>query len=150
MQLDARSRKFGRIRCAVFLPPRSGTENLKLRNGYRKSGSIQISPTREGPWTLMRLNYGSPVACWQLGNNVVASEVSVIDGNRHVNIRSLVSIRNNTVFTLDICLKLRAANGDANLAIDERKDVTTDELFESQKYNTSRGWLPCTNFEEVS
>ncbi|KAL8529518.1 hypothetical protein ACS0TY_006808 [Phlomoides rotata] len=153
--LDARCKKIGRIRCAVFLPPRSGTEDLKSLNGYRKSGSIQISPTREGPWTIMRLNYGSPVACWRLGNDVVASEVSVNDGNRHVDIRSLASVRNNTEFTLDICLKLRAANGDANPAIGERKEaqydgseLATDELFESQKYNTAHGWIPCTNFEE--
>lgn len=105
----------------------------------------------------MRLNYGSPVACWRLGNDVVASEVSVNDGNRYVNIRSLVSVRNNTEFTLDICLKLRAANGDAKPAIGERieaqydgSELATAELFESQKYDTARGWIPCTNFEEVS
>ncbi|RRT78643.1 hypothetical protein B296_00017585 [Ensete ventricosum] len=29
-----------------------------------KAGFIQISPTREGPWTIMRLNYAAPAACW--------------------------------------------------------------------------------------
>ncbi|KAI3453469.1 hypothetical protein Pfo_010132 [Paulownia fortunei] len=154
--LDVRCRRIGRIRCAVFLPPRSETENFeKSFNGYRKSGSIQISPTQEGPWTTLRLNYGSPAACWQLGNDVVASEVSVKDGNRYVNIRSLVSVRNNTNFTLDLCLKLRSANGDAKSVIGERKEAqydrsefATDELFESQKYDTTLGWVPCTNFKE--
>ncbi|RWV92047.1 hypothetical protein BHE74_00014745 [Ensete ventricosum] len=55
-----------------------------------KAGFIQISPTREGPWTIMRLNYAAPAACWRFGNDVVASEVSVKNGNRYVEIRSLV------------------------------------------------------------
>lgn len=104
----------------------------------------------------MRLNYGSPVACWQLGNKLVASEVRVNDGNRYVDIRSLVSVRNNTEFTLDLCLKLRAAMADAKSVVgdkeaqDDRSGLTTNELFESQKYSTANGWLPCTNFEEVN
>ncbi|KAK6146409.1 hypothetical protein DH2020_020278 [Rehmannia glutinosa] len=154
--LDGRSRKIGKIRCSVFLPPITETENFeKSYDRYRKPGSIQISPTTEGPWTTVRLNYGSPVACWRLGNDVVASEVRVNDGNRYVNIRSLVSVRNNTDFTLDFCLKLRSENGDAKSEIGERKkalydgsDFATDELFESQKYNTTLGWVPSTNFEE--
>ncbi|KAH6774114.1 pleckstrin homology domain-containing protein [Perilla frutescens var. frutescens] len=153
--LEARCRKVGRIKCAVFLPPRLETEKYKSINGYKKSGSIQISPTREGPWTILRLNYGSPAACWRLGNDLVASEVRVNDGNRYVNIRSLVSVRNNTEFTLDLCLKLRATNIDAESVIGEEKEaeydgseLATDELFESQKYSTNNGWLACTNFEE--
>lgn len=157
MQLEAVCRKVGRIKCAVFLRPRMDIESFKSINGYKKSGSIQISPTPEGPWTTMRLNYGSPAACWRLGNNLVASEVRVNDGNRYVNIRSLVSVRNDTELTLDLCLKLRATNSDANLVIGERKEVqydgsemATDELFETQIYSTTNGWFAYTNFEEVS
>lgn len=157
MQLDVRCRNFGRIKCAVLLPPRSETENFeKLFNGYRRSGSIQISPTEEGPWTTLRLNYGAPAACWRLGNDLVASEVSVNDGNRYVNLRSLVSVRNNTDFTLELCLKHRAANGVAESISSERKEAmydgsfATDELFESQKYDTTLGWVSSTNFDGVS
>ncbi|KAL8053513.1 hypothetical protein ABFS82_05G077000 [Erythranthe guttata] len=150
------SRKFGRIRCAVILPPRSPTENFeKSFDEYRKSGLIQISPTREGPWTPLRLNYGSPVACWRLGYDIVASEVSIHDGNKYVNIRSLVSVRNNVDFALDICLKLRTADGDPMSIAGEKNEsrydgseFATDELFESQKYNATVGWLPCTKVEE--
>lgn len=157
MQLESRCRNVGRIKCAVFLRPKLETGSLKSTNGFRKSGSIQISSSREGPWTTMKLNYGSPVACWQLGNHLVASEVRVCDGNRHVNIRSLVSVRNNTEFTLELCLKLSATKTDAKSVIAERKDaqydgskLATNELFESQKYSTTNGWLACTNFEEVN
>lgn len=122
-------RKFGRIRCAVLFPPRSETEDIeKSLYGHRKSGLIQISPTREGPWTTLRLNYGSPVACWRLGNDIVATEVSINDENKYVNIRSLVSVRNDTDFSLDLCLKLRAANGDPTSVHDEMR---TSEGFES-------------------
>ncbi|PQQ07890.1 uncharacterized protein Pyn_00513 [Prunus yedoensis var. nudiflora] len=95
----------GRIRCAVLLSPRSEAEiSDQSDNSNRKSGFIQISPSREGPWTTVRLNYAAPAACWRLGNDVVASEVHVKDGNRYVNIRSLVSVRNSTDFVLDLCL----------------------------------------------
>ncbi|KAL2233065.1 UNVERIFIED_CONTAM: putative vacuolar protein sorting-associated protein 13D, partial [Sesamum indicum] len=153
-KLDARCRSLGRIKCAVLLPPRSETEHFEeLFNGYRRSGSIQISPTEDGPWTTLRLNYGAPAACWRLGNDVVASEVSVNDGNRYVNLRSLVSVRNNTDFTLELCLKHKAANGVAESISGERKEAkyeesfATDEHFESQKYDSTLGWVSSTNFE---
>jgi vacuolar protein sorting-associated protein 13A/C len=71
----------------------------------KKSGFLQVSPSIEGPWTTVRLNYAAPAACWRLGNDVVASEVSMQDGNRYVNVRSLVSVENNTDFLLDLCLQ---------------------------------------------
>ncbi|XP_051144600.1 uncharacterized protein LOC127260739 isoform X2 [Andrographis paniculata] len=151
-ELGNRSRIFGRIRCAVILPPRSETENL---NKCKKSGLIQISPTLDGPWTTLRLNYGAPAASWQLGNDIVASEVSVIGGNRYVNLRSLVSVCNSTEFTLDLCLKLIYTNGNSvpetgvmNETPYKGSEFETDELFESQKYDTTHGWVSCTNFEE--
>ncbi|GER35434.1 pleckstrin homology (PH) domain-containing protein [Striga asiatica] len=112
----------------------SESENFEKADGRnRQFGSIQISPSADGPWTMVRLNYGSPSACWQLGNDLVASEVSVNDGNRYVSIRSLVSVRNNTDVTLDFCLSLQSANG-GNLGVDKRNgspshgsDFTTDE-----------------------
>ncbi|KAL0326635.1 UNVERIFIED_CONTAM: hypothetical protein Sangu_1741500 [Sesamum angustifolium] len=124
-ELDATCRSLGRIKFAVLLPPRSETENFeKLFNGYRRSGSIQISPTEEGPWTTLRLNYGAPAACWRLGNDVVASE---------------------------LCLKHRAANGVAESMSGERKEAkyeecfATDEHFESQKYDSTLGWVSTRN-----
>lgn len=141
----------------MLLLPRSEIENIeKSFSGNRKSGSIQISPTPEGPWTNVRLNYSAPAACWRLGNEVVASEVSVIDGNRYVNIRSLVSVHNRTDFSLDVCLQLRASNENTNSISGKRKEVNydanevaTDEFFETEKYNPKIGWVPCSDYEEV-
>ncbi|XAR70581.1 hypothetical protein NMG60_11027484 [Bertholletia excelsa] len=141
----------GRIRCAVPLLPSFEVEDSKLSSvGSRKSGFIQISPSREGPWTNVRLNYAAPAACWRLGDDVVASEVSVKHGNRYVNIRSLVSVQNNTDFILDLCLKL----GDTarNLSSPEDAErpnkiqtdvnrIETEEIFETEKYIPDIGWV---------
>lgn len=154
IQSDKNKSSCGRIRCAVVMSPRPEVES---RNqpvcAERKSGHIHISPSKEGPWTTVRLNYAAPAACWRLGNDVVASEVSVKDGNRNVNIRSLVSVHNNTDFILDLCLVSKAstenvipqdsANNSKGLQIDGR-NVKTDEFFETEKCDPTIGWVGCS------
>lgn len=95
----------GKIRCAVLLPAKSNVVDQSKSSSEKKSGFLQVSPSIEGPWTTVRLNYAAPAACWRLGNDVVASEVSLQEGNRYVNVRSLVSVENNTDFLLDLCLQ---------------------------------------------
>lgn len=142
---------FGRIRCAVFITPEYEVEESEpsLIDG-KNSGFIQISPTKEGPWTTVRLNYASPSACWRLGNDVVASEVSIKDGNRYVMIRSLVSVRNTTDFTLDLCLKLKDSGEDQKPLDDTSKQEemqtdgrpsVVDEYFETETYDSTSGWV---------
>ncbi|KAL8101699.1 hypothetical protein AgCh_033550 [Apium graveolens] len=137
----------GRIKCAVFLSRGSDIEsNAQEFNRSKKSGFIQISPTREGPWTTVRLNYAAPAACWRLGNDVVASEVSVKNGNRYVNIRSLVSVHNSTDFTFDLCLKQRENNiGSQDVAVEgvqgNSNEVVTDDYLETERYNPETGWI---------
>lgn len=129
--------------------PEVDDRNVSLIGG-RKSGFIQISPSKVGPWTTVRLNYAAPAACWRLGNDVVASEVVVKDGNRYVNIRSLVSVCNNTEFVLDLCLVLKASNqktrslNDLSKPADSQIDserIQIDESFEIENYNPTLGWV---------
>lgn len=89
----------------MLIPAKSKVVEQSKSSSEKKSGFIQVSPSIEGPWTTVRLNYASPAACWRLGNDVVASEVSMEDGNRYVNVRSLVSVENNTDYLLDLCLE---------------------------------------------
>ncbi|KAK1438468.1 hypothetical protein QVD17_04277 [Tagetes erecta] len=137
----------GRIKCAVFVSPRSGAlDTGKGLIGERNSGYIQISPTREGPWTTVKLNYIAHAACWPLGNAVVASEVIVEDGNRYVNIRSLVSVSNNTDLVLELCLHLDTSNENLDRIDDARKEsvtneIKTDEFFETEKHDPAVGWV---------
>ncbi|CAN8324888.1 unnamed protein product [Cochlearia groenlandica] len=100
----------GKIRCAVLLPAKLKVVDQIKSSGGKKSGFLQVSPSIEGPWTTVRLNYAAPAACWRLGNDVIASEVSLQDGNRYVNVRSLVSVENNTDFLLDICLQPKVSS----------------------------------------
>ncbi|XVE65214.1 hypothetical protein DITRI_Ditri07aG0162900 [Diplodiscus trichospermus] len=141
----------GKLRCAVILLPKSDVgERDELFIGGRKSGSILISPSMEGPWTTVRLKYAAPATCWRLGNDVVASEVSVKDGNRYVNIRSLVSVHNNTGFILDLCLVSKASGGmieqSSDLSMTEGLQhdadrIQTDEFFETETYDPNIGWV---------
>ncbi|KAF7828516.1 Vacuolar protein sorting-associated protein 13C [Senna tora] len=143
----------GKLHCAILVQNSEVEDDgqLSTYNG-RGSGFIQISPSKEGPWTTVRLNYSAPAACWRLGNDVVASEVSVKDGNRYVNIRSLVSVHNNTDLVLDLCLTsktswekntvLRNPNNSESIQIEGNR-VQTDEFFETEKYNPHIGWIGC-------
>ncbi|XP_073000916.1 uncharacterized protein [Typha latifolia] len=152
---DDTVRSLGRIRCGVLLSVRPENEtNREDHTTGRRTGYIQISPAREGPWTTVRLNYAAPAACWRLGNDVIASEVIVKDGNRYVNIRSLVSVTNNTDFAIDVRLQGRSSSehprsddGSQNLDLecpDMRFEM--DELFEQEIFDPSGGWVRCPSF----
>jgi len=146
----------GRLQLAVFLSSKQEVADSKQHpssSHHKKTGFIQISPAREGPWTTVRLNYAAPVACWRLGNAVVASEVSVKDGNRYVNVRSLVSVHNETDFTLDVCLKAKALS-EAKMVLNDKvtsgKSETNNgridkvEFFEIEKFVPDVGWVCCS------
>uniref|UniRef100_A0A0E0BDW2 PH domain-containing protein n=1 Tax=Oryza glumipatula TaxID=40148 RepID=A0A0E0BDW2_9ORYZ len=98
----------GKIRFAVLISGRASTkQGCRANQARSKAGYIQISPSKEGPWTNMKLNYAVPAACWRFGNCVIASEATVKEGNRYISMRSLVSITNTTDFIVDLRLKGR-------------------------------------------
>ncbi|KAG9142715.1 hypothetical protein Leryth_005471 [Lithospermum erythrorhizon] len=144
-----------KVRFAVLLSPKSKLEDTRLRD---RSSFLQISPAREGPWTMVRLNYAAPSACWRLGNDVVASEVSVRDGNRYVHIRSLVSVRNNTSFTLDLRIVAKASSDTCRSGLQDDRmenqgdaiELIVEEFFETEKYNPSIGWISSGTSEDGS
>ncbi|CAA6669756.1 unnamed protein product [Spirodela intermedia] len=148
--LNKNLKSSGRIRFSVLLQERSEVVNHGKDTSSGSNGFIQISPTRYGPWTTVRLNYAAPAACWRLGNDVIASEVNILDGNRYVNIRSLVSVTNKTDFVIEFRLKTKASGEDL-VTLDTRiqKDQDsrhsvireTDELFETENYISSVGWV---------
>ncbi|XP_008465914.2 uncharacterized protein LOC103503494 isoform X1 [Cucumis melo] len=143
----------GRLNCTVLLSPKPEFENIyQSKKGGRKSGSIQISPSRTGPWTTVRLNYATPAACWRLGNDVIASQVTVKDSSRYVTIRSLVSVQNNTDFILDVCLMskhykegihLLDETGNSDGSITGSNMVVVEEFYETEKYIPTAGWISC-------
>ncbi|XP_039123130.1 uncharacterized protein LOC120259563 isoform X5 [Dioscorea cayenensis subsp. rotundata] len=149
----------GRVRCAVLISPRAVKDGKQGSSHSSKPGFIQISPAKEGPWTSVRLNYAAPAACWRLGYDVIASEVTVKDGNRYVSIRSLVSITNNTDFVIELRLKSKSSkesissnggNKDSGSSESDQKTVGTEEFFEIEKYSPSLGWISCSQHLPVS
>ncbi|KAK4786568.1 hypothetical protein SAY86_010401 [Trapa natans] len=150
-ELESTKQPSGGVRCGILFLTKSEFEHPELPClTDRRSGFIQISPSKEGPWTTVRLNYAAPAACWRLGNNVVASELSVMNDSRFVDIRSLVSLRNNTDIMLEFCLKLKASAVGMNLSndtneVDEQQRnryiIEKDEYFETEEYNPSIGWV---------
>ncbi|KAK8691038.1 hypothetical protein V6N13_074559 [Hibiscus sabdariffa] len=151
-QADRRVKKSGgKLRCAVILSPKSNIDETNENFvGGIKSRFIQISPSMEGPWTTLRLNYAAPAACWRLGDAVVASQVSVKDGSRYVNIRSLVSVHNNTDFVLDLYLVSKASSEIMESPADistlegiqlDGNRIQTDEFFETETYDPNVGWI---------
>ncbi|RDY03158.1 Vacuolar protein sorting-associated protein 13C, partial [Mucuna pruriens] len=152
--MDSYYKKPCKLQCAILVNYSEVEINNQLSNyDSHKSGFIQISPRKEGPWTTVRLNYAAPAACWRLGNVVVASEASVKDGNRYVNIRSLVSVRNNTHFVLDLCLTSKILSEKVNLLKNssnsesvqtESYRIQTDEFFETEKLTPHIGWVRCS------
>jgi vacuolar protein sorting-associated protein 13A/C len=98
----------GKIRFAVLVSGRANVlQGNKASSSRSKTGYIQISPSKDGPWTSMKLNYAVPAACWRFGNCVIASEAAVKEGNRYVSIRSLVSVINTTNIVVNLRLKGR-------------------------------------------
>ncbi|MQL75897.1 hypothetical protein Taro_008256 [Colocasia esculenta] len=151
---DTGLKSSGRIRFSILLTDRAKMENNKLRSGSGKTrGFIQISPAKEGPWTTVRLNYAAPAACWRFGNNVIVSEVNVLDSSRYVNIRSLVSLVNKTGFLMEFSLKSKPSVERIG-PTDEREEeeqsaahsdiCETEELFQIEKHVSSIGWVGCS------
>ncbi|ERN15489.1 uncharacterized protein LOC18443778 [Amborella trichopoda] len=150
LQGERNKKSNGRLRCSLISPRFEDGNEKEVLSTDTKHQSFQIAPTKDGPWTTLRLNYAAPAACWRLGDDLVASEVSVKDGDRYVTIRSLVSIVNNTDYAIDLCLHSRDSNRNSKLVDDDNQDqeketinnsFMVDENFEIEKYDPSAGWV---------
>lgn len=120
----------GIIRFAVLVSGRASVQQGKTTSpGRSKTGYIQISPSKEGPWTDMKLNYAVPAACWRFGNCVIASEATVKEGNRYLSIRSLVSVTNTTNFVVDLRLKGRFAQSAQSDEQGKDSSVKEDQIL---------------------
>uniref|UniRef100_A0A0Q3N5I8 PH domain-containing protein n=1 Tax=Setaria italica TaxID=4555 RepID=A0A0Q3N5I8_SETIT len=120
----------GKIRFAVLVSGRASVQQGKTTSsGRSKTGYIQISPSKEGPWTDMKLNYAVPAACWRFGNCVIASEATVKEGNRYLSIRSLVSVTNTTNFVVDLRLKGRFAQSARSDEQGKDSSVKEDQIL---------------------
>ncbi|XP_024403056.1 uncharacterized protein [Physcomitrium patens] len=123
------------------------TDSLQDEN-LQMFGTIEVSATKNGPWSSLRLNYGLGPAPWHLGKDHFASEMVVNDGVKHLFVRSLVTIRNETKYQLEARLCpdfLVDQETDANiLDANNSESSLEEELFENQRIQPGKGWGPPT------
>lgn len=139
----------GKIRCGMFISS-IFTDEMYANNHLfgTKGGVIQISPTREGPWTTVNLTSAASAVCWRMENDSIAREVSVKGSNKYVIIRSLVSVLNQTDFSIELCLFSESSNSQVENSndhwqCDEQQisdNIAQDEVFENEKYHPLLGW----------
>ncbi|KAJ4777649.1 Pleckstrin (PH) domain-containing protein isoform 2 [Rhynchospora pubera] len=129
----------GKIKFAVIRSGRLKTQQLdKPLQSISTMTGLQISPSKDGPWTTVKLNYATPATCWRFGNDVIASEMTVRDSDRYVTVRSLVSVTNSTNFVIEVQLKGKRIEC-SGLEVDDVR-VESEEFVESQKYVPAIGW----------
>lgn len=147
---ESKSRMYqGKIRCGIFISSIFTDEMYAKDHLFgTKPGVIQISPTREGPWTTVNLNYAASAVCWRMGHDSIAREVSVKGSDKYVIIRSLVSVLNQTDFSIELCLFSESSNSQLEDSNDHCQghgqqisdNFSQDEIFENEKYHPLLGW----------
>lgn len=139
----------GKIRCGMFISSIFTDEMYAKDLSFgTKPGDIQVSPAREGPWTTVNLNCAASAVCWRKGHDSIAREVSVKGSNKYLIIRSLVSVLNQTDFSIELCLFSESSNSQLEYSNDHCQgheqqisdNFAQDEVFENEKYHPLLGW----------
>lgn len=110
----------------------------------QKFGAIEVSVTKNGPWSPVRLNYGLGPAPWHLGRDYLASEMVVHDGVKHLFVRTLVTVVNETEYQLEARLCpdfLLGSEKDGNeLDVNGSENAVEEEVFENQRKQPGKAW----------
>jgi vacuolar protein sorting-associated protein 13A/C len=116
----------------------------QLSNGSQKFGAIEVSVTRNGPWSPVRLNYGLGPAPWHLGRDHLASEMVVHEGVKHLFVRTLVTLTNETEYVLEARLCPDFLVGQETekdgLDVNNLENSVEEEIFENQRIQSGKGW----------
>lgn len=120
-----------------------GAESQKSDDS-QNFGIIEASMTKNGPWSPVRLNYGLGPAPWHLGRDHLASEMVVHEGVKHLFVRTMVTLMNETEFHLEarLCpdfLVGQEREGSA-LGVDTLENSVEEEIFENQRNQSGKGW----------
>ncbi|KAG0557949.1 hypothetical protein KC19_11G167800 [Ceratodon purpureus] len=113
-------------------------------SGSQKFGAIEVSVTRNGPWSPVRLNYGLGPAPWHLGRDHLASEMVVHEGVKHLFIRTLVTLTNETEYSLEarLCPDFLVDQETVENLLDSNdlENFVVEEIFENQRSHSGKGW----------
>jgi len=116
----------------------------QLNENPQKFGAIEVSVTRNGPWSPVRLNYGLGPAPWHLGRDHLASEMLVHEGVKHLFVRTLVTVINETEYHLEarLCpdfLVGQETEGNV-LDVNDSECSVEEEVFENERKQPGKGW----------
>ncbi|CAI5497894.1 unnamed protein product, partial [Closterium sp. Naga37s-1] len=150
---------FGKIGADGRLEPLDEVPDLPIREQWQP---FQMSLTKDGPWAPINSVYGGGVVSKQLGGTVLAVQVSMVEGEKHLNVRSLVTVVNKTEATLEVCLCPRSllsqssndehSSATVHAAVSERAregasqdeggggGVEVVEIFENERHLPFLGW----------
>ncbi|XP_024524741.1 uncharacterized protein LOC9654875 isoform X2 [Selaginella moellendorffii] len=129
----------GKIRFAYkFHSMARSLQDSNLRNVERTGldpGTIQVGSSPDGPWTKLCLTLASRSSYLKIGSEAAASELGVIGGVKHLTVRSLVRLQNNTSVTMEVSLFPHSANQDS-----QENDTISEEVFENERFQPMLGW----------
>ncbi|CAI5481287.1 unnamed protein product [Closterium sp. Yama58-4] len=150
---------FGKIGADGRLEPLDEVSDLPIREQWQP---FQMSLTKDGPWSPINSVYGGGVVPKQLGGTMLAVQVSMVEGEKHLNVRSLVALVNKTEATLEVCLCPRSLlsqfssdehdRATVHAAVSERVrqgasqdegggvEVEVVEIFENERHLPFLGW----------
>ncbi|MCO5611230.1 hypothetical protein L7F22_065481 [Adiantum nelumboides] len=75
-----------------------------------RPGTIQVSYKNRECWREIGLNYAASATCWRLGDDTIATETTLDDMHKEITFRSLVVIKNETDFLLDVGVSEKLIN----------------------------------------
>ncbi|GJP32210.1 hypothetical protein CLOM_g16806, partial [Closterium sp. NIES-68] len=121
---------------------------------------FQMSLAEDGPWTAISSVYGGGIVPKQVDGTVLAVQVSMVEGEKHLDIRSLVTVVNKTAATLEVCLCPRSllshsndqpSNAASHAAVSEQASqnsaqakgdggVEVVEIFENERHLPFVSW----------
>ncbi|CAM6102066.1 unnamed protein product [Calypogeia fissa] len=118
------------------------SSGLQKEEGDRSDIGLWFSSNSEGPWTGMRSVLTLGTFPRQIGEQSVAVEVSLQQGSKHVKLRSLVTVVNNTDMSLAVCICpfSRLNTPDGGKSATDEPDVALEEVFENQRFQPLGGW----------
>lgn len=124
------------------------TESQQNENP-QKFCAIEVSVTRNGPWSPVRLNYGLGPAAWHLGRDHLASEMLVHEGVKHLFVRTLVTVMNETEYHLEarLCPDFLVGQETEVSALDVNYSDCSmeEEVFENERKQPGKGWCHPTS-----
>eukprot|EP00850_Spirogloea_muscicola_P002380 SM000009S23509 [mRNA] locus=s9:423530:451441:+ [translate_table: standard] len=125
-------------------------EEVESNASGDEPGTIQVGYQETGPWVKIGSMYSQGAVPWVIGEEQVASETKVERGVKHLVVRSLVVVVNETDLPIAVCLCPRSllcsdlvGQNDGNSGgarSSQWQTVVLEEVFENQRYQPVAGW----------